>query len=98
MGLGNLTLEVVVSTVHLLWFGGWWFVARAFFTLLAGPNGSKIVEPAGFIALFISNVIFFYISRHVLNFIYKRELPGGEELTKDIVRMFGQNQNGKKRR
>jgi hypothetical protein len=48
------------------------------------------MEPIGVIFGLIASLLYFYILKHVANFMYKRELPGGEELTKDLKKSLGQ--------
>ena len=38
--------------------------------------------------MFVGEVIFFYFARLVLNVIYKKELPGGEDLATEFGKML----------
>lgn len=103
MDITNFTLEFFVAFVHLVWIGFWWFIGHLFWYLLAGKPGtslddSGLLEPLGVLTLFCSEVLFLYIARHVLNFIYKKELPGGEDFVKEMTSLLGASKNKQKRK
>jgi hypothetical protein len=93
--ISSLALEMLVTVTHFMWTFGWWFVGHLLYLPLAnckeGFSGCSILEPVGLTFMFASSVLYFYIARHVLNFMYKRELPGGEELSKSFSAMINKN-------
>lgn len=101
MGLGNWTLEIVVSLVHLGWVGSWWLIGHiihcsAYAEKCYSSSRFGYLEPVGLTFLFVADVLFFYISRHVLNFVYKKELPNGEDFAKEMTSLLGTKNKKKK--
>lgn len=108
--LSSLLPEILVSVAFLLWTGCWWAAGHLIYLIAFkcdefnqfGFSGCAIRDPIGILAFFISSTFFFFIARHVLNFLYKGELPSGEELSKRLGNKFpglsGTNNSGKKRK
>jgi uncharacterized membrane protein YccF (DUF307 family) len=94
MRLNDLTLEIILSIVQFIWIGGWWILGHLLH--YSFTKKSDILEPLGIVFMFLANVAFFYIARHVLNFVYKKQLPGGADFTKEIEQLFGQKRLPKK--
>lgn len=95
-GISNLTVESILAAIDLLWLFGWWSVGHFFYWSISNCQGKcQSIEPVGIGFTFVGQVIFFYIARHVLNFIYKKELPGGEDFAKEMASMLGK-QNKRK--
>uniref|UniRef100_A0A6C0CGL4 Uncharacterized protein n=1 Tax=viral metagenome TaxID=1070528 RepID=A0A6C0CGL4_9ZZZZ len=95
-GISNLTLEGITAAVDLLWLFGWWSVGHFFYWSISNCRDKCVtIEPLGIGFTFVGQVIFFWISRHVLNAFYKRELPGGEDFAKEISTMLGKQQKRK---
>ena len=91
-----LAPEALVTITHFLFVWGSWFFARLFYVPFSGCKdgiyGCTYAEPLGLFAIFASSVLYFYIARHVLNFLYKGQLPDGENLSKVIEKMTKGNQ------
>lgn len=95
-GISNLTLEALTSAFNLLWLFGWWSVGHFFYWSISNCRDKcQTIEPIGIGFTFVGQVLFFLIARHVLNFIYKKELPGGEDFAKEITNMLGKQQKRK---
>jgi hypothetical protein len=96
-GISNLTLELIVAVINLFWLFGWWSVGHFFYWSISNCRDKcQIIEPLGIASLYVGQVIFFYFTRHVLNVFYKRELPGGEDLAKEITGMMAKHKNKRK--
>lgn len=102
--ISNIVAETLVALAHFIFTGGWWCFGHFTFLLFVGCdkyNDGGFSEcagsdPIGFGFLIGSSILFFYIARHVLNFLYKGELPGGEQLAKRFSQVVGQTNLGKK--
>ena len=60
------------------------------FTCRDGWSNCAFVEPFGVILGLFGSILYFFILKHVANFLYKRQLPNGEELTKDMKKSLGE--------
>jgi hypothetical protein len=89
----ELGLEAVMAVAHAFWVLAWFclghLISMAVFECKAGWSGCNFVEPFGIILSLFGSTLYFFILRHVANFLYKRELPGGEELTKEMKNSLG---------
>lgn len=90
----ELGLEAVMAIAHCCWVLGWFcfghLLSMAVFNCKAGWSNCNFVEPFGVGFAFVASVLYFFILRHVANFLYKRELPGGDELTSEMKKSLGQ--------
>jgi hypothetical protein len=86
----ELGVEAVMAVTHACWVLGWFcfghLISMAVFSCKEGWSHCTFVEPFGIVLGLFGSTLFFFILRHVANFLYKRELPNGEELTKDMQR------------
>jgi hypothetical protein len=84
----ELGLEAVMAITHACWVIGWFcaghLISMPVFNCRAGWSNCNFVEPFGVGLALVGSILYFFILRHVANFLYKRELPGGEELTYDM--------------
>lgn len=84
----DLGLEAFLSLIHGCWVLGWFcfghLISMPAFGCKAGWSNCNFVEPFGVGFAFIGSTLYFFILKHVANFLYKKELPGGEELTKEM--------------
>ena len=99
--MGSIVPELLVALAHFIWTGGWWSFGHFIYLISVkcneeGFGGCSGSDPIGFAMLFASSVLFFYISRHVLNFLYKGTLPGGDEMAKRFSKVMGETNIGKK--
>lgn len=90
--LSSMYLEIIVAIVHLMFIGTGWLLGHLMYLILVGCEESGCYgDPIGMTSVFISNVVFMYITRRILDFMYKGELPGGDEL----VNKFNKAINGR---
>ncbi len=102
MGISSLTPEIIVAITHFAWTFGWWVIGHLLYLAYAncdekGMMGCASNDLVGFIFAFGSSIVYFYIARHVLNFLYKKELPGGEDLSKYIGTLIDSKTKKKKK-
>ena len=94
----ELGLEAVMAITHTCWVMGWFsfghLISMAVFNCKDGWSNCNFVEPFGVGFGLIASILYFFILRHVANFMYKRQLPGGEELTSDMKKSLGQILSG----
>lgn len=102
MGITALAPEALVTITHFIFVWSAWFLGRLFYVPITsckeGIFGCNFWEPFGLGTAFCASILYFYISRHVLNFLYKGQLPGGEDLSKVFKQMMPQNQKAKARK
>ena len=99
--IGGIIAEILVAAAHFIWTGGWWCFGHFIFLISVGCEESGFgscsgSDPIGLLAFFGSSILFFYIARHVLDFLYKGKLPGGEDIAKRFSQAMGQTNLGKK--
>lgn len=84
----DLGLEAFLAFIHFCWTGGWFcvghWISMPIYNCRSGWNSCVFFEPIGLSFMLGASVIYFFIMRHVANFIYKKELPGGAALTKEL--------------
>ena len=85
----ELFVETLLTITHASWVLGWFcfghLISMPIFNCREGWNGCNFVEPFGIGFALISSILYFFILKHVANFVYKKELPGGERLTADLA-------------
>lgn len=97
--------EGLVSITHLIWIFGWWCFGHLIYLMVKFCPGDGFTKCAsddliGVITLLIGSMIYFWIARHVLNFLYKGELPGPSDVSMvHLQKLFsGMGQNRDERR
>ena len=103
LNIGAILPEILVAAAHFIFTNGIWSVGHFFYLMFvgcdeAGFNGCSSSDPLGYFAYFSSSILFMYIARHVLNFLYKGTLPGGEDIAKKFGNAMGQTKSSKKNR
>jgi hypothetical protein len=99
--LSNLTAEILVTLTYWGWVLSFFCIGHLFsipiYNCKAGWSECTFVEPIGILCAFVASVSYLHIARHVLNVLYKKELPGGADFVKEFGGVFDQIQkNGKK--
>jgi Na+-driven multidrug efflux pump len=101
MAISDYSAEILVTISHSIFVWGCWFLGRLFYVPYSGCKlgvfGCPFAEPVGLLFAFLGSVLYFHITRHVLNFLYKGKLPDGEDLS-TIINKFtkGKTQKVKK--
>lgn len=94
--------EILYTALQLLFLFGWWLVGHmiymGFVGCKEGFGACRIIEPIGIIFIFVGNVFLLRITRTILDVMYKRELPGGVELSKALKQAMANEQKGKKKK
>jgi hypothetical protein len=101
MIFGQYLPEMAVIVTHSVWTFCWWGFGHIFYLIYVDCKETGIMrcgssDPLGVITYIIGSIIYFRLVRHLMNFLYKKELPGGEELTKDFLKMIPKNVRQKK--
>ena len=105
----SLLPEILVSLTHLGWMYVWWCFGHLIYIIAkkcpeAGFYGCSDGDPIGLMAAVAGSVLYMYIARFVLDFFYKGQLPGGNDINSGMLDSFmrkimsGDGSNRKQRR
>ena len=88
--------EGIVAVTHLLWISGWWSFGHLFYLIFKYCPGDSFTRCSnndflGVLSLLAGSMIYFWIARHVLNFLYKGELPGPSDVSANQLKKLFSN-------
>ncbi len=108
MELPSWLPAMLVSLTHLLWISGSWFVGHFIYLIFHGCTDEIVKECSvlnfaaedwfGIIILVMGSTLYFRIAQHVINALYKGELPiqNAMNIFGSFVRSQGNGRNRKK--
>ena len=99
--IGNWIIENVMTVIYAAWVGFWFSVGHLLslpiYSSTKGWSESAFFEPIGLVMAWCASMVYFRIAMYVVEVVYNKKLPGGEDFGKEFSKIMAQSQKQQKR-